>query len=239
MDESFLEAIASARQLFLHHKNHNKNQLDKQVRLTSIREPGWDSGAKKVGLLESASRILGMSITVKEFPVMGGHDEPIHAMLMRYENRALIYVSEDENFCYKRFYIAKELCHLLMDNGKEDRFIHTSKDIKKLLSDLSLQDGLSTENEYPAYRSEILAYWGAVELLLPSEYEEKALELLRAGGSNSLHNTALEFRAPKAIVGRRYLDESFLRIYAEAYKEHSYKTIIMQPVALGPNRPQH
>lgn len=236
MDPSISDAITAARRLFLHYKSSNHGRLDQQVRLTSLREQSWVGGTDKIGAIKAAERLLGIEIKVQEFPPFSADFDPILATLLRYDNKAKIFIAERENFCRQRFFIAKELCHLLMDNGEEDRFVHHTKDIIKLLSDLLLDEGIPPQETYPAYSSEMFAYWGACELLLPPEFTEKADEILTSGASNSLHQTALHFRVPKALVEQRFLNTKTRSLFDEAHDKHSYKTVDLQPVNLGPNR---
>ena len=242
MDMEIPAAVLPARRLFLHYLHScNGGRLDRQVRLTAVKENSWSQGVAKIGLIEAARRLMGIPISVTEFPSMPGassDNAPIKAMLARYKNEAKIYVSDEENFCHQRFYVAKELCHLMMDTGHTEVFVQESSDIVQLLKDLQLPDGHAPSKITEAFKSEILAYWGAVELLLPPEFTTKAQEILNSGSSDSLYQAALEFRVPKSIVERRYLDEDTQAVFEEIYKSHDYKTIDLVPVAMGPKRPK-
>ena len=237
MEPLLLEAIVSALNLFLNYKNCNNNKLDQQVRLNTLRENSWLSGEEKVGLINSAEILTGMQIIVQEFPPLNDSVDPIYAMLNRYEDKAKVYVSENENFCHLRFYTAKELCHLLMDKGDDDSFTNTTSGIIKLISDLqSTFNGSMLSNGYPAYDSEICAYWAACELLLPPEFTEKADEILSSGSADSLRDAAMYFRVPKKIIEQRYLDKSTRDLFDEVHNDHQYQTVSLRPAKLGPKQ---
>lgn len=239
MPEASIEAaVVAARRLFLSYKDENNGHLSNQVQLTAVRQAGWHPGDKKVGLIDSASRLTGLTISVSEFPptpcaAQGDPSgDPIKALLVRKERAVKIYVSERENFCHKRFYVAKELCHLLIDDAGGSQYVHEAHDITRLLKDLLAEH--TKEPDYPAYDSEMCAFWGACEMLLPPEFTDKALELLNRGSGDDLYQAALHFRIPKGLIEQRYLEDTVRDVFEGIHKMPDYQNVKLRPVSLGP-----
>lgn len=126
------------------------------------------------------------------------------ARLDRYNLSSSIWYSEQLNSCWSRFYIAKELVHVLCGDTKN----FTKKPlplIDSIINDIPLTEDMED------CMLEIQAFYGAIELLLPEHLHDKLYELSKNNKTN--REIAEEFRVPEKIieyrlgeVGRRIFD---------------------------------
>lgn len=116
----------------------------------------------------------------------------LNAMLVRHQSKATIYYSARLNLCWRRFIVAKELTHLLID--KEEG--HFTKDIVALGA--SLLTGAPVDGCNGEWDSERLAVAGAIELLLPLHFRSD-IEAMALAGESDL-KIATKFRLPEMFV---------------------------------------
>lgn len=145
---------------------------------------------KEQGILQVISGVTGLRIEVCCIPYPGHY---LKGWLARYKDHARIIYSTDLNVCWSRFVICKEAFHLLCG------------DIKNFCIDpVTLVNGLLTS---PAFGIdgeqdiERLAVYGAMELLLPSDFDAVLYEAESSGMNH--YEIALKFRVPEKIISLR------------------------------------
>ncbi len=144
------------------------------------------------GIIEQQT---SQTINVTCLPWSGGM---FAARLDRYKSESYIRYSEGLNTCWSRFYIAKELTHILC--GDERNF---TKDILPLtdaiINDIELTDDMED------CMLEFQAFYGAIELLLPSYFYDELYQCEKSG--NTHREIAEKFRIPEKVIAFR-LSES-------------------------------
>ncbi|MCL5767349.1 hypothetical protein [Acinetobacter sp. ANC5681] len=162
-------------------------------------------------------------------------NQAINHMIMSYvkigqNGKTQILVNDINNFCWKRFYILKEIVHVVSSNI-ENTTIGTDR-IAEVLTNLHDKnfDFLAQDK---ALLSEVEAGWGAIELLLTKEIVEK--EEAAVGGYKNLtdkHITdiAHKYRVPKVVVRARFTNEACRSIYDTAYKSTLYQNAQFMPI---------
>jgi Zn-dependent peptidase ImmA (M78 family) len=144
----------------------------------------------------------------KPFPIetlnKGWGHASLAGLLLRYPDEAQILYSVNLNLCWARFVICKELAHLVIDTDAK----HFTHDPQGLVQQLII--GAPTLNSTDPVRSEQLAAFAAVEMLLPWSVrpcirkmkDEKATDL----------EIAQRFSVPQQVVNylvnTAYWDES-------------------------------
>ncbi|KAF3977831.1 MAG: hypothetical protein HFP77_04925 [Methylococcales symbiont of Iophon sp. n. MRB-2018] len=123
------------------------------------------------------------------------HSSFIKAIIMRYDDRSEIYVTSN-NFCWKRFYICKELSQMLI--YEEENATNTVEDVEELLPHLI--NNLSSESN-AKISADLAAYFPAIEFLLPHSIVPDLLRLQKKGFSNNL--IAKKMLVPESIVDFR------------------------------------
>lgn len=170
---------------------------------------GWDNFKIKEGLLSIVSKKIGKTIRVTLF---NESDAPeVNGFCCEKEKSADIYVNGGLNFCFRRFIVAKELNHLLM-NKKDNSFRITpsTKNVINLISFLTMdQKGLNIDTS-KAELSENAAYFGALELLVPKQYVDSDYFKMM----NDV-DTAQKLRSPVQVIELRkgVLDKTFQDVY--------------------------
>jgi Zn-dependent peptidase ImmA (M78 family) len=122
--------------------------------------------------------------------------EFIRGMLLRYPDRAEIFVRRNLDNDLKRFTTVKEVCHIFLDE-KEDWSPDGVQTITDLKNDIILDDELAK----PTSQSETVAELAAMELMYP--YECRAGDKAGvANGQQSISKIALHHKMPSAWVER-------------------------------------
>ncbi|SMN02194.1 hypothetical protein SPONL_645 [uncultured Candidatus Thioglobus sp.] len=116
------------------------------------------------------------------------------ARLDRYGSESHIWYSAQLNSCWSRFYIAKELVHVLC--GDTENF--TKKPLPLIDSIIS---GISLTEDMEDCKLELQAFYGAIELLLPEHLCGKLYELSKNNKTN--REIAEEFYVPEKIIEYR------------------------------------
>lgn len=164
------DAVSSAQILLQDYFQKNNIQLAsfKPIAITTEKKhSGWAGSVDSVtvGLKNIASQAIGKEIFIREFDEEYAAD--IQGFLIEYTEHAVIYVNRGLNFCWRRFIVAKELSHLLMNKALPSLRLQDMSKINELLSVL-LSPSIEPSTE--AQISEYMAYFGALELLLPKQY---------------------------------------------------------------------
>jgi len=189
------DAIFAARRLVLEYKRKN-NGLKSPIQVTAVNNPsGWGENKKIIGVLDVAMALTGVKIEIVEISPLP-EENPIDAFISVVSSgRKVIFVADNNNFCSKRFYTCKELCHAVM-NDQEILRTRGAEACQGLICDLK-SPPLPTMELYPAYEAECAAYLGAIEMLLPPEFFtgiREAEEFLSA------YEIALKYRVPRFVV---------------------------------------
>jgi Zn-dependent peptidase ImmA (M78 family) len=126
-------------------------------------------------------------------------------MLLRFNDRAVVYVRHQLESDWRRFTAVKEVCHIILDE-QEDWSTDGVQTIADLQNDLTLERELGKATS----QSETLAELAAIELMYPWECRMADLKKL-ANGETTEIKIALEQRMPPAMVSRA-LSPAFQRI---------------------------
>jgi Zn-dependent peptidase ImmA (M78 family) len=125
--------------------------------------------------------------------------EYTRGMLLRYNNKAIIYVRHQLDDDWKRFTAVKETCHVFLDE-QEDWSTDGVKTIADLQSDLTLSANGQVAKK--TSQSEALAELAAIELMYPYECRMADLQ----DGSQSSTKIAIQHGMPQAMVERALMD---------------------------------
>lgn len=230
VDENYkviLSALISSRRLFLQYKQSNNNALTPYIKLHSSNASGWSIDVQTTGLQDVASSMLQKKILINEFPplgdVGGGYSSPIDAFILPYTSHAEILVNRSKNYCWKRFLVAKELCHLMMQIPSNCTSLVAS-DIENLISEILNSAPISS----PALQAEYVAYIAAIELLFPSEFIASAQKTLNSGGQ--VLDVAMAYKIPRVIVEFRLQNKNIVELFNTVYAETKFKHLAFSPV---------
>lgn len=124
------------------------------------------------------------SVVIKAFP----NEDAFWGMLVRGRVKSKIYVSSKLNNCWTRFVVAKELCHLIIDNSEGKSY---TTDLIELASNLITRN---VQIDSHALNSEPLAMIMACELMMPYSQNDTL-----ASSSNSYH-IAMSFGMPEKMI---------------------------------------
>lgn len=168
-DEVFKIAIDAARKV---HREAGDLRGELRVPVT-----GPINQTTPVHVLAWAIKKIKLPIEIRRTEVQG---EEVNAFIARYEKACFIWVSLQANHCYKRYYICKELIHVLtFEDG--NRFAdYTSDQVTRLIRGL-LSKGLKVGESYSdSIKMEYAAYLGAIELLMPTYRMPEYIEYIEA-----------------------------------------------------------
>ena len=191
------------------------------MQITSVSSPsGWESSTIFFGLRDAAESMLGQKIEIQVFSVSETQDY-LPAFITSTMSKKIILVGDISNFCWKRFFTCKELCHAIMEDRDITR-TKTAQECFRLISDLK-SPPLPQANEHPGCSTEYAAYCGAIELLLPPEFCAE----IRESHKNGLdyHTLALKYRVPKIIIEHVLTSSSLINFIESIRKTHKYKTL--------------
>lgn len=222
MHNLLAEVLISARKLILAYQRLEK-PLPRPIALEPNPRKGWYGAARPTGCIAAASQLLGKPITVKTFPSLG-NDNPIAALVFNYSDRAEILVSSMQNYCWSRFLVAKELAHLLTCNTVNATPI-TTNEVTELLSDLI--NNVSPGDNH-VLQAETLAYYAAIEILLPMEHAEAAAISLSQG--QSILELASTYRIPRKVMEFRLEQPQAIELFSSVYSSHRFKTLPFNPI---------
>ncbi|SDT85695.1 protein of unknown function [Verrucomicrobium sp. GAS474] len=102
--------------------------------------------------------------------------EALIGMLLRYKDRARVIYPGINNGCWRRFIMAKELAHLIIDTDPS-RF---TTDPIRLVQELINKAPLQVDGSQP-FESERYAIYVAYELMIPWQFNAECLARLAAG----------------------------------------------------------
>lgn len=220
MNEETVDAILSARRLVLEYKRKNGG-LRAPVQITSVNKPsGWSDSRISYGLKDAAEAIVDKTIEIAYYSASeNGNFVP--ALLCHLQDRKIVFVSDNNNFCWRRFYACKELCHAVMTEHESLR-TRTGTECFRLISDLK-SPSLPSEKVYPAYLVEDAAYFGAIEMLLPPEFWDDIYSL--AGKGISTYDIALKYSVPKIVIEHIITKSTIIDVIDNIRRENRYLSL--------------
>ncbi len=159
-------------------------------------KPDHPIGAGQVeDLSDCVSAMYQLNIHKFGVPFVAEHTR---GMMLRYPDRAEIYVRHTLNESWKRFTAVKELCHVMLDE-EDDWSTDGVQTISDLQSDLRLSEvGTATS------QSETLAELAAMELMYPFECREVDRRKIATGETTPV-KIAVYHNMPTAMVERALL----------------------------------
>jgi Zn-dependent peptidase ImmA (M78 family) len=166
-------------------------------------------------LLEHLHATRGKRIPIKFHPrIYEAH--AFMGTIEEFESKVDIYFDLNRNRCWKRFILAKELCHLLYDCPNSQHLASTPEQIGSLITQILA--GLTTANleENQAANSEQATVLMAIEILLPHSEREEVNRIITKGG-NALA-VAKHYLLPEQMVSL-YLDTTYAAIMKKAYQD--------------------
>lgn len=184
-----VDVLLATRSVVAEYKSSNPNLIP-PIRIL-------DSGNKGIKNIIEKQASQTIELTCLSWP---GH--MFAARLDRYREVSYIRYSGTLNTCWSRFYIAKELTHILC--GNEGNY---TKDI------LSLTDaiiGIELTGDMEESNLERLAFFGAIELLLPSFFYDELYQDQKSG--KTYREIADKFRIPEKVIALR-LSESIRPLF--------------------------
>lgn len=117
-------------------------------------------------------------------------DEHLRGMLIRKNKHARILISDQNNFCWKRFTFVKELSHLFLDNPSD--FTANAEELARCFGDRELGgNGL--------YECETRGIIAAVEIMIPEEFKTRIL-----------HDFNVQKKTPYAIAHELRVPQKYI-----------------------------
>jgi Zn-dependent peptidase ImmA (M78 family) len=174
--------------------------VNKPVPIKSIKthKTGWSQDSRIVfTLTDAVESIISKPIEIEMFEESIAPN--IDGMCAEFEDKAVVFINKKHNYCWSRFFAAKEMAHLLMNHATKSLRTTDTAIINHTINAL-LNLSLREESEF--IKCEIDAYMGAVEMLLPKQSLDKFLSL-----QNSADQIAESMKIPKRIVSTRVSDK--------------------------------
>lgn len=213
VEHSLLDAAIAARRLLIQYQRLITTAPSPPVKLTALKPGGWAQDEVRKGLIDAACLVTGKQIDVEEVSPGG---KVVQAYVKNYPETAQIFVVESRTRCWRRFLVAKELCHLLLSEAANSTSSY--EEVEDLID--RLINGKFDSDPNPALLVENAAYIGAIELLLPQSFEEIAEREFRRGAEAI--DVATKFLVPERIVEFRYQGQG-KEIFNSIYAEHTFK----------------
>lgn len=214
------DAIFAARRLVLEYKRKN-NGLISPIQITAMQTPsGWGENKKIIGMLDVAMALTRVEIEVVEFSPLP-EENPVDAFISSVSSgKKVVFVADHNNFCWRRFYSCKELCHAVM-NDRESLRTSGAEACRRLISDLK-SPPLPAGELYPAYEAECAAYLGAIEMLLPPEFFTSIKE---SKGVFSAYDIALKYRVPRFVVEQIITGSLLIKLIERIREQPQYRNL--------------
>ncbi|MGB5886015.1 MAG: ImmA/IrrE family metallo-endopeptidase [Acinetobacter venetianus] len=172
-------------------------------------------------------------VRIHMFDLTQYSNKTIDHMVMSYvkigqNNEINIFLNDVNNHCWKRFFIFKELIHVVSSN-KENATVG-SKHLLEVLTNLHDQNFKTSDS---AFWAEEDAKFGAIEILLPKELVEQIenqYESFEDITDKDIYEIAHKYKIPKVIVKLRLKDAEVRDYFARAYKSSLYHNAQFMPV---------
>lgn len=210
LEDTILCSMASIQS----YKQQNKLDFSSNIHPIPItnkkKTASWLSYDSSLGLLDVIKfKLKTNDIRIMEFNASIAPE--VTGVCIEQKNTSIIYVKNSLNFCYKRFIVAKELSHLLInDSHPKYRITPTKQDFKDLLDSVLLNNAKTKPQE-----SEINAYYGAMELLIPKDYAQSSFFQ-----DNDSTTIAEKIKCPTQVIELRKKPE-IINIFNKLYQQPS------------------
>lgn len=130
------------------------------------------------------------------------------------ERKVDIFYSIDQNHCWKRFIITKELCHILYDTPNSQHLTSTREQIGGLLTQILAGLNELTLDDHAA-SSETATILMAIEILLPHSEREKVNKMISKGAT--ARTIAETYKLPEQMVSY-YLSPGYSKFMEKTTK---------------------
>lgn len=172
-------------------------------------------------------------VRIHMFDLTQYSEKTIDHMVMSYvkigQNKEInIFLNDVNNHCWQRFFIFKELIHVVSSN-KENATVG-SKHLFDVLTNLHDQNFKTSDS---AFWAEEDAKFGAIEILLPKEIVEQIEvehETLENITDKEIYEIAHKYKIPKVIVKLRLKDVEVREHFTKAYKSSLYQNAQFMPI---------
>ncbi|MHB1117733.1 ImmA/IrrE family metallo-endopeptidase [Sideroxydans sp.] len=195
---SALSCVASNQEFRQRNSNY---PLSSPVPIRSIKanKPGWAQGLNILAtLLDAVQSIISKPVEIELFDDTTAPN--IDGMCSEFEDKAIVFVNKKHNYCWARFFVAKELAHLLMNHKLDMLRTVDAEIIVNTITGLLNPHDLRDDSIY--LQSEFEAYMGAVEMLLSKDSLDKF-----SGVANPDEHISQAMKIPKRIVAMRITDK--------------------------------
>jgi hypothetical protein len=139
------------------------------------------------------------------------------AIIGRIENynsdRADIVYDLDQNVCWRRFVITKEICHVLYNPASQEYLTATPDEVEQLVN--KLMTGVDVLSSNHALNCDSSTRLMALEILLPHHQRGNVDAMLKSG--KTTHEVACHYRLPEDWV-RIYLSPGYATLMDKCYK---------------------
>ncbi|MCK9622759.1 MAG: ImmA/IrrE family metallo-endopeptidase [Methylobacter sp.] len=215
MSSNRFKSIIAASQLYFQ-TSGIKTPFLAPIPITCKKTGGWSFSQSKPskGLADAVQSIVGKSVLIQEFDA---NDAPnVDGMLVEQADKAIIFVNKGLNFCWRRFFVAKELTHLLMNHGDSDCRAGSSDDVKEVIQNFFTKNLFGSNAQHKNTEHE--AMFIAVELLFPNQLRQLTYtEMLLP------REIAQKVKVPEIVIASRFypnIDDYFEReIYSASWYE--------------------
>jgi len=130
-----------------------------------------------------------------------------------FSGTAHIYYDRDQNVCWRRFVVAKEICHILYAPDSIEHLTGTPEEVEQLIN--KIMAGVELVNADHATSCDSWTMLMALEILLP-HHERDAVDSELANGK-SVRDMALKYRLPEHWV-RFYLSPDYKKLMDACYE---------------------
>ena len=136
------------------------------------------------------------------------------------DNVVQIFVNSSSNFCWQRYYICKEIIHIIASTKENSTLGYDN--INAVIEGIQLKE--FSQAPAPDVQIEHEANLGAVELLMPKEMIETE-DASHPNGYNDLdiQEIAYRYKVPKMLVKWRLTKSEVRTFYERCYQSYEYK----------------
>lgn len=128
------------------------------------------------------------------------------------KEKADIVYDLDQNVCWRRFVITKEICHVLYSPASTEHLTATPEEVEQLLDTIMAGVNIVSSNHAVSCDSSTMLM--ALEILLP-HHQRAAVNAILASGK-TVYDVALAYRLPQQWV-RVYLSPGYMKLMDDGY----------------------
>jgi hypothetical protein len=130
-----------------------------------------------------------------------------------YSGSADIFYDREQNVCWRRFVIVKEICHILYVPDSDDHLTSTPSEVEDLIN--KIMAGVEMGTVHHARDCDSYTKLMALEILLPHHQRGKVNAEMAAG--KTIYDIAFMYRLPQQMV-RLYLSQEYKELMDRRYK---------------------